>query len=39
MRAGFVYEFHLRNLALQESSGAPMFFPAEAYYTLNVVPR
>jgi len=39
MRTGFVYEFHLRNLAMQESSGISTFFPAEAYYTLNVVPK
>ncbi len=29
LREGFVYEFHLRNLA-----GGEEFFPAEAYYTL-----
>jgi hypothetical protein len=29
LREGFVYEFHLRNLA-----GGASFFPAEAYYTL-----
>jgi len=29
LRAGFVYEFHLRDLA-----GHGQFFPAEAYYTL-----
>lgn len=29
LRAGFVYEFHLRNL-----TSASTFFPAEAYYTL-----
>jgi hypothetical protein len=39
MRAGFVYEFHLRNLALQDSNSSTTFFPAEAYYTLNVVPQ
>ena len=30
LRAGFVYEFHLRNLA-----GDGRFFPDEAYYTLH----
>jgi hypothetical protein len=41
MRPGFVYEFHLRNLCAGASAGSatPMFFPAEAYYTLNNVPR
>ncbi len=29
LREGFVYEFHLRNLA-----DKGVFFPAEAYYTL-----
>jgi hypothetical protein len=32
LREGFVYEFHLRNLA-----GDKSFFPAEAYYTLRHV--
>lgn len=31
---GYVYEFHLKNLA----TGDREFFPAEAYYTLNVLP-
>jgi hypothetical protein len=31
---GYVYEFHLKNLAGEGQE----FFPAEAYYTLNVVP-
>jgi mono/diheme cytochrome c family protein len=35
LRPGFVYEFRLRNLAL----GKGEFHPAEAYYTLRVVPR
>jgi len=34
LREGFVYEFHLRNLAGDES-----FFPAEAYYTLRHLPQ
>jgi hypothetical protein len=34
LRTGYVYEFHLKNLA----GGDREFFPAEAYYTLNVVP-
>jgi hypothetical protein len=34
MRAGFVYEFRLRNLA----PGGAEFHPAEAHYTLRVVP-
>lgn len=33
LRPGYVYEFHLRPLSAGE------FFPAEAYYTLNVVPK
>lgn len=33
MRAGFVYEFHLRPLH------AGQFFPAEAFYTLNFLPE
>lgn len=35
LEAGFVYEFHLQNLA---ADGAT-FFPAEAHYTLKRVPR
>jgi hypothetical protein len=35
MRAGFVYEFRLANLA----PGQKEFFPAEAYYTLHKVPE
>jgi mono/diheme cytochrome c family protein/glucose/arabinose dehydrogenase len=35
MRAGFVYELRLKNLA---RAGA-VFHPAEAYYTLRVVPK
>jgi mono/diheme cytochrome c family protein len=31
---GYVYEFHLKNLAGPKA----VFFPAEAYYTLNVIP-
>lgn len=34
MRAGFVYEFHLANLA-----GGKMFFPAEGFYTMKRVPK
>ncbi len=34
MRPGFVYELRLKNLA-----GGGVFHPAEAYYTLNVVPK
>jgi hypothetical protein len=34
LREGFVYEFHLRNLA-----GDKSFFPAEAYYTLRHLPQ
>ncbi len=35
MRPGFVYELRLKNLA----PGGGTFHPAEAHYTLNVVPR
>jgi hypothetical protein len=35
MRPGFVYEFRLRNLA----PGKGEFRPAEAHYTLRVVPK
>src|SRR5262249_45132254 len=35
LRAGFVYEFRLKNL----TPGGGEFHPAEAYYTLRVVPR
>jgi hypothetical protein len=35
LRAGFVYEFRLQNLAPGEGT----FHPAEAHYTLRVVPR
>ena len=35
MRPGFVYELRLKNLA----PGGGEFHPAEAYYTLRVVPR
>jgi hypothetical protein len=35
MRPGFVYELRLKNLA---PSGGD-FFPAEAHYTLRVVPK
>jgi mono/diheme cytochrome c family protein len=35
LRPGFVYEFRLKNLA----PGGGEFHPAEAYYTLRVVPR
>jgi glucose/arabinose dehydrogenase len=35
LRTGFVYEFHVKNLAV---NGDATFFPAEAYYTLNRVP-
>jgi hypothetical protein len=35
MRPGFVYELRLKNLAL----GGGDFHPAEAYYTLRVVPK
>jgi cytochrome c553 len=35
MRPGFVYELRLKNLA----RGSGDFHPAEAHYTLNVVPR
>jgi hypothetical protein len=35
MRPGFVYEFRLRNLA----PGKGEFHPAEAHYTLRVVPK
>jgi len=35
LRAGFVYELRMKNLA---HAGA-MFYPAEAYYTLRVVPK
>ncbi len=34
LRAGFVYELHLKNLA----AGDGEFFPAEAHYTLRVIP-
>lgn len=34
MRAGFVYEFHLRNLAPE----GELLHPAEAFYTLNRIP-
>ncbi len=35
MRPGFVYELRLKNL----TPGGGDFFPAEAHYTLNVVPK
>jgi len=35
MRPGFVYEFRLRNLA----PGGGEFHPAEAHYTLQVIPK
>jgi hypothetical protein len=35
MRPGFVYELRLKNL----TPGGSDFYPAEAHYTLNVVPR
>lgn len=35
LRPGYVYEFHLKNLAPDEGT----FFPSEAYYTLRKVPR
>ena len=35
LRPGFVYEFRLKNL----TPGGGDFHPAEAYYTLRVVPR
>jgi hypothetical protein len=36
---GSFYEFHLKNLAGIDLAGKDQeFFPAEAYYTLNVVP-
>jgi hypothetical protein len=35
MRAGYVYELHLKNLA----AGAGEFFPAEAHYTLRAIPE
>jgi hypothetical protein len=35
LRTGFVYEFHLKSL---HADGKALFFPAEAYYTLNEVP-
>lgn len=36
---GYVYEFHVKNLAGDDMAGKDQeFFPAEAYYTLNVVP-
>ena len=35
LRPGFLYEFRLRNLA----PGAGEFHPAEAYYTLRVIPK
>ncbi|MDG2382685.1 MAG: c-type cytochrome [Pirellulaceae bacterium] len=35
LRTGFVYEFRLRNLSKDQQ----MFYPAEAYYTLNQIPR
>ena len=34
LRVGFVYEFRLRNLSKDQQ----MFYPAEAYYTLNQIP-
>ncbi len=34
LRAGFVYEFHVRNL-----KGGQEFFPAEGYYTLRRLPE
>lgn len=35
MRPGFMYEFRVRNLA----PGGAEFYPAEAYYTLRVLPK
>jgi mono/diheme cytochrome c family protein/glucose/arabinose dehydrogenase len=38
LRAGFVYEFHLRNLAHSVNGRSGTFFPAEAHYTLQAIP-
>ena len=35
LRAGYVYELHLKNLV----AGAGEFFPAEAHYTLRAIPE
>ena len=34
LKPGFVYEFHLSNLAPKTASGEAKFFPAEGFYTL-----
>ena len=36
LRAGFVYEFRLKNISKQRDQ---LFHPAEAYYTLRTIPR
>ncbi|MBA4018703.1 MAG: hypothetical protein C0483_16170 [Pirellula sp.] len=39
MKPGFVYEFHLANLAPKSASGEAKFFPAEGFYTLKRLVR
>ncbi len=39
VKPGFVYEFHLANLAPNGASGEAKFFPAEGFYTLKRLVR